>query len=111
MFEMSDDLPTQAKKEIVKQIAIIRGRVGTVMEEFALKKRIKSPRGEILGKLSYAWQILEGTKASHLRGYGSVAEGLAEHLDPQLNTIILLVDEMRNLISRKEYVPEEDPNI
>jgi hypothetical protein len=110
MFEMNDDVPTPIKREIVNKIALIRGRIGIIMEEFSLKKRIKSAGGDVMGKLSYAWQILEGTKARHLRGYGAVAEGLAERLDPQLNTIIVLVDEIRHLISKKEYVPEGDPH-
>jgi hypothetical protein len=108
MYEMNDDLPTPVKEEIVQRIALIRERIRAMMEEFALEKRSKRVSGDVKGKLSYAWEILEGAKARYLRGYGAVAEGLSEHLDPQLNAVIVLVDGILKLISRKERAPEGD---
>ena len=47
-------------------------------KQFALEmKQMKSSR-QILADLSYCWEILEGSKAKKLRGYGEVAEGLEE---------------------------------
>jgi len=110
MHEMNDDLPAPVKKEIVRKIAVIRERIKVMMEEFDLRKRKRKASGDIMGKLSYAWEMLEGTKARYLRGYGAVAEGLTERLDPQLNAIIALMNEIQKLISMKEVAAEEDRN-
>jgi hypothetical protein len=60
---------------------------------------MKSSR-QILSDLSYCWEILEGSKAKKLRGYGEVAEGLEEVLDPQINIIVDLITEMENILKR-----------
>ncbi len=106
-FEMNeDDLPAEAKREILQKVGIIREEIRGMMEEFALNKRTRRTGGDIIGKLSCVWEVLEGTKARHLGGYGTVAEGLAELLDPRLDSIIVLVDEIRNLVSGRGYRPE-----
>lgn len=110
MFEMNDDLPVLVKEKILQRIALIREKIGVLKEEFSLEKRNKRASGDIMGKLSYAWEMLEGTKARYLRGYGAVAEGLTERLDPQLNAIIALTNEIQKLISMKEVAAEEDRN-
>jgi|GEM_PF-624986 len=102
MYEVNDDLPAAVKEESLKRIMLIREKIRAIMEEFVLERRSKRTSQDIIGKLSYAWEILEGTKARYLRGYGAVAEGLAEHLDPQINAVILLVDEILKMISKKK---------
>jgi hypothetical protein len=104
LFELRDDLPSQVKGEILKRISLVREKIGSMAEEFALEKRKNEASRDFMGKLAYAWEILEGTKARHQRGHGAVAEGLAETLDPQLDDILFLVNQMQNLVTgeRKE---------
>jgi hypothetical protein len=101
-YEMSGDgLPAPVKNEIIRKVSFIREEIRETMEEFALMKRARRATGDVIGKLSSAWEILEGAKAKHLSGYGTVAEGLTGRLDPRLDKIIALVDEIRNLVSGK----------
>lgn len=110
-YEISDDeLPDEIKTDIVARIAVIRERISRIMQEFNLPKRNKRTGAEIVGKLAFAWEILEGAKAKHLRGYGAIAEGLAEELDPRLDAVIVLVDDVRRIVSDSRRGRERDGN-
>jgi len=104
LFELRDDVPSPVKGEILRKIFLIRERIGAVAEQFVLSKRSSDVSRDFMGKLAYGWEILAGAKARYQRGYGTVAEGLAEVLDPQLDDILVLVDGVRNLVTgeRKE---------
>jgi hypothetical protein len=97
-------VPSPVKGEILRKIFLIRERIGAVAKQFVLSKRSSDVSRHFMGKLAYGWEILAGAKARYQRGYGTVAEGLAEVLDPQLDDILVLVDGVRNLFTgeRKE---------
>lgn len=98
LLEIDNDISPQAKEEVLKRIRLIREKISRLSKQFSLEmKQMKSSR-QIFADLSYCWEILEGSKAKKLRGYGEVAEGLKEILDPQINTIIDLITDMENLI-------------
>jgi hypothetical protein len=100
LLEIDNDISPQAKEEVLKRIRLIREKISRLSKQFAFEmKQMKSSR-QILADLSYCWEILEGSRAKKLRGYGEVAEGLKEILDPQINTIIDLITDMENLIKR-----------
>jgi len=98
LYEVRDDVPVPIRGDVLKRISLIREKIKIIAEQFDLEKRSKVVSRDTMGKLVYGWEILEGAKARYLRGYGAVAEGLAEALDPQLKEIIALVDEMRDLV-------------
>lgn len=97
MFQVTDDIPN--KEEILKRISVGRMRIDALKKQFSLEKRVKEASRECLGKLSYGWEILEGAKAKYLKGYGAVAEGLAEVLDPRIDEVITIVDGIRDIIN------------
>ena len=100
LLEIDNDSSPQAREEILKRIQLIREKIARLSKQFFLEmKQMKSSR-QILSDLSYCWEILEGSKAKKLRGYGEVAEGLEEVLDPQINTIVDLITEMENILRR-----------
>jgi hypothetical protein len=94
-------LPAQVKEEVLRRISLVRNRVEITKGEFALEKSGKDASRVFKGKLVYSRGILEEAKARHQRGYGAVAEGLAEALDPHIDAIITLVDDMRDLVMGK----------
>jgi hypothetical protein len=100
LLEIDNDSSPQAREEILKRIQLIREKIGRLSKQFSLEmKQMKSSR-QMLSDLSYCWEILEGSKAKKLRGYGEVAEGLEEVLDPQINIIVELITEMENILKR-----------
>lgn len=101
LFQLRDDMPLPVKGEILKRISLVRKRIEAMAGQFALRKRSKEVSRESMGKLAYGSEILDGAKARHQEGYGTVAEGLAETLDPQLDDILVLMNEMRDLVARE----------
>jgi len=101
LYELRDDLTAQVKEEVLRRISLVRNRIEIIKGEFALEKSGKDASRVFKGKLVYSWEILEEAKARHQRGYGAVAEGLAEALDPHIDAIITLVDDMRDLVMGK----------
>jgi hypothetical protein len=100
LIVIDNDISLQAREEILKRIRLIREKISRLSKQFSLEmKQMKSSR-QMLSDLSYCWEILAGSKAKKLRGYGEVAEGLEEVLDPQINTIVDLIIEMENILKR-----------
>jgi len=100
LLEIDNDSSPQAREEILKRIRLIRGEISRLSKQFSLEmKQMKSSR-QMLSNLSYCWEILEGSKAKKLRGYGEVAEGLEQVLDPHINTIVDLIAEMENILRK-----------
>jgi hypothetical protein len=100
LVAMDNDIPTEAREEIIKKIQLVREKVSYLSKLFSLEIKQTKSSSRILADLSYCWETLEGSKAKKLRGYGSVAEGLEELLDPQINSIVILISEMEKLIKR-----------
>ena len=100
LLEIDNDISPQAREESLKRTGLIREKISHLSKQFSLEmKQMKSSR-QMLSDLSYCWEILEGSKAKKLRGYGEVAEGLEEVLDPQINIIVELITEMENILKR-----------
>jgi len=100
LIEIDNDVSPGAREEIVKRIKLVKEKVSRLSKQFAFEMKQAKLSSQILADLSYCWEILEGSKAKKLRGYGEVAEGLEEVLDPQINTIIDLITEMENILKR-----------
>jgi len=100
LIEIDNDVSPGAREESVKRIKLVREKVSRLSKQFSLEMKQTKSSSQILADLSYCWEILEGSKAKKLRGYGEVAEGLEEVLDPQINTIIDLITEMENILKR-----------
>ena len=100
LIVIDNDISPQAMEKIVKKIQLVRDKVGRLSKQFTFEIKQTKTSSQILADLSYCWETLEGSKAKKLRGYGEVAEGLEEVLDPQINTIIDLITEMENILKR-----------
>jgi hypothetical protein len=100
LLEIDNDISLRIREEILKKIQLAREKVGRLSKHFSLETKQTKSSSKILADLSYCWEILEGSKAKKLRGYGKVAEGLEEVLDPQINSIIILINEMENLVKK-----------
>ena len=100
LLEIDNDISPQAREEILKRIGLIREKISHLSKQFSLEMKQMNSSRQILSDLSYCWDILEGSKAKKLKGYGEVAEGLEEVLDPQINIIVELITEMENILKR-----------
>ncbi len=96
--DMRDDIQADNKAEILSKLPVIRERITDVKDAFGLEKIYRENTNEVLGRLNFCWEILIGSKAKGLAGYGSVSKGLDEVLDPQMDAIIKLIEEITKVL-------------
>jgi hypothetical protein len=99
VYEMDNDIPAPAKNAYIRKIAQVRDRIRSLAERFDLEREQKSLIRQLSARLTYDWTTIEEIKTRHLRGYGTTAEGLKETLDPELDAIIGLIQEMERLLN------------
>jgi hypothetical protein len=95
MHGMADDLPPDRQLAIAEGVRQGREAIGRLCAQFALPTEIHQKSRLIAGKVMTLWETAMEARASNLRGYGSVAPGLAEALDPsleELGSIVAQID-------------------
>ncbi len=100
ILDVEDDIPKAKKEEIALKFDPMREQIKKIKDIFDLEKKNKLNSRIFSGRLTYCWSILTGSKAKGLRGYGEVAEGLESILDPQLDILIGLINEIEGILKR-----------
>jgi phosphoenolpyruvate carboxylase len=102
IHEMDNDISFMAKKTLMEKIGEIKDTMHTLAARFDLEREQRSVSRQLFARLTYDWTTLEEIKTRHLKGYGSVAEGLKDTLDPELDSIIALIREMERLVQNNK---------
>jgi len=102
MNETIDNISSWEKALILKRIEEIRGLINYIAKELNLEKRREETRSQILGAMTIQWVNLEEIKSKKLSGYGEVPDEMREFLDPQVDRIISLVNEIAKIATSKE---------
>lgn len=101
MTEAVHNLSSWEKALILKRIDEIRGLIDYIAQELKLEKRREETKSQILGVMTIQWVNLEEIKSKRLRGYGEVPDELREFLDPLVDVIMSLVNEICKIASAK----------
>lgn len=101
MTETLNNLSPWEKALILKRIEEIRGLIIWIAQKLNLEKRREEIKNRILGAMTIQRVNLEEIKSKRLHGYGEVPDELREFLDPQIDKIMSLVDEICRIASSK----------
>jgi hypothetical protein len=93
-----NNVSSSQKDLLAAKISEAMERIRMLSEQFSLEKTREYARQNILAKLSYCWEILQGVKAKRLKGYGEVDSSLEHTLDPQIDMLVALLREMQSLL-------------
>lgn len=102
LFEIQDDLAEEAKAGIRQLIHEIREILREMKERFQLDLEIDKNSRVIFGKAPLLWEIVTGTDARRLRGYGEIDPSLKDLLDPSLEQLSQLLLRMYDWISKND---------
>jgi hypothetical protein len=102
LYVLENDIPPAARKALLERIALVRRGVRTAAGQFALEGETTGLRRRLIGELSLLGVSLEEIRTKRLRGYGEIAEGLQEALDPQLDALRDILYEMLGLLTAGE---------
>lgn len=95
MHGMADDLSPDRKRAIADEVCRASEVIRGLRACFALPREIHPKSSLIAGKTMHLWELVIEVRSRSLRGYGDVAPGLSESLDPsveRLGTIVRRID-------------------
>ena len=101
MTETVDSFSPWEKISILKRIEEIKELINYIAQNLDLEKRKEETKSRILGAMTIERVNLEGIKSKRLRGYGEVPDELREFLDPKVDKMMNLVDEICKIASSK----------
>ena len=101
MTEAVDNLSSWEKVLILKRIESIKELINHIVQELNLERRREETTSRILGSMTIQWVNLEEIKSKRLRGYGEVPDELREFLDPRVDKIMSLVNEICKIAGSK----------
>jgi len=95
-FHITDDLRSEEKRLLQEKIDLLMDYLVYLKTFFDLRHSQKELdlRGIVKATALYLSVNLEGSMSARLKGYGDVAPGLEELLDPKLKEMISLLGEM-----------------
>lgn len=100
LYDTKCTITPEIKEEMLKRVSLVKDRIKTLSNLFALEKEYREGLRKIFGILPSCWEIIENVKSKRLKRYGDVRDGLDNVLDPQLNMITDLMLEMELLLVR-----------
>ena len=97
--QITDDLKAEDKLRLRAKIERLRGYLLSVKEFFDLRHSQKelSLRAVVQATAAYLQVELENEKSPRLKGYGEAHPGLKECLDPKLDEMIAIPDQMASI--------------
>ncbi|GBD39813.1 hypothetical protein HRbin37_02099 [bacterium HR37] len=105
MTETLNDISHCETTLILQHMAEIKKLISHIAIKLKLEKQLRKTRNAILGSMTVQRINLEEIKSKKLSGYGSMPDQLKEYLDPQVDRIINLIEEICKIL-RSEKVKE-----
>jgi hypothetical protein len=99
LFRVHDDLDDDSRAALLDAIQEIHEIIRDLQARFHLAIDTEERRRVIAAKVALLWEIVTGTDATRLRGYGEVDSRLAALLDPSLDRLSLLLLRMTRCVS------------
>lgn len=84
-------------KEIERKLEEIKEILKKVKEELNLKEEVISDKAIIGSRCAKIWEILNDMKVEKLKKYGNIPEDLKNYLNPLIEKILKLVNEIVDL--------------
>jgi hypothetical protein len=100
LYELRNDIPVEACLLLGEKISEIREKIKAIAGMFSLEKKEEALLPGIDAELSIEQVWIEEIKSKRLRGYGEVAAGLPDVLDPVLDELSALLLEAQRVLKK-----------
>jgi hypothetical protein len=106
LFRIIDDVNEDTRTSIRQLIHEVLKIIRELKDRFQLDEEVERKSRAIFGKAPLLWEIVTGTDAGRLRGYGEIDPRLKEALDPSIVQLSHLLLGMHQLVSKnnEEFV-------
>jgi len=99
LYEIVDTFHEEQRRELLARIEQLREHLAQVQDQFGLAVERTDIRSIFKGALNMLWVWLQESKTKKLRGYGTVDEGLDQDLDPLVEKMASLIDEVLKILA------------
>jgi len=107
MFEITSDLNSDEVLEIKRLVQRFRERLKALKSRFHLDPQRMDLRSLLRSHLSYFWSVLHDCRSSKLKGYGVVDPELKKSLDPALDELLAIVEQLQGTIKESHRANHE----
>jgi hypothetical protein len=102
MTENVDNLSPWGKAMILRRIEELRELINYMAQKLNLQTRKEETKNMILGAMTIQCANLEEIQSKRLESYGGVPDELREFLDPKVDKMMRLVNEICKIASLKD---------
>ena len=108
LYHERNRLSPGQRQAILTEIDRIRSVMKELQAAFGLKPRVEDASQNIWSRGSAFWENLVETEAKYLRRYGETPPGLADYLDPKIETLIERLEAITRIAGGKRpgYAPD-----
>ena len=88
LFVERNELTEHQRQDILAEVAKIRFIVERMKADFAIKREMRSVARMIASLCSTLWEDVAELDSRHLKRYGELPDGLADHIDPDVSELL-----------------------
>lgn len=107
LIQQTHPLRTETVTELREKMAEAEGLIRELQQQYGLAPTTENVHATILAQLSSAWEQLIDTRPDALKGYGMVDPALSQTLQPAIDRLIGLVEQMQATV-RADAVSIDD---
>jgi hypothetical protein len=109
LYHQRNRLSPKQRRAILDEVDRIRAVLKELRESLGLETRVEDVSREIWSRSSMFWENLVETETKYLRRYGKAPPGLADYLDPKIETLIEHLDTIARMTGGKAPGRGPDP--
>jgi len=88
LYREKNSLTPEQRERLLSEITRMREVMLEIAETIGIEAKVEDLGRKVWGSSSAFWEVLVQTESKYLKGYGKVAQGLANYLDPQIEALV-----------------------
>jgi hypothetical protein len=101
LYDVVNNLSENEKGRVVEDINRIREIIREIAKGINIKKKRYETKRLISSRIASLWEMIYEIESNRLKGYGDVSKSLKEYLDPEVDKIIHLLNDIEGVLYKK----------
>jgi len=98
LYNIVNNLDEKEKVKVIENINRIREIIKDIATSIDIKKKRFETKRLISSRIASLWEMICEIESNRLKGYGDVSKSLKEYLDPFVNKIIALLNDIEKVL-------------
>ena len=101
LYDVVNNLSEKEKGRVVEDINRIREVIREIARGINIKKKRYETKRLISSRIASLWEMIYEIESNRLKGYGDISKSLKEYLDPEVDKIIHLLNDIEGVLYKK----------